>query len=109
MATGIIAEYNPFHNGHKYQIGCIKKQHDCGIIACISGSITQRGEFALLDKWQRAGAAVKNGANLVIELPAAFACRSAQDFATGGVRLLDSLGIVDTLAFGTAYPEIEKL
>lgn len=89
MATGIIAEYNPFHNGHKYQIGCIKKQHDCGIIACISGSITQRGEFALLDKWQRAGAAVKNGANLVIELPAAFACRSAQDFATGGVRLLD--------------------
>ena len=109
MATGIIAEYNPFHNGHKYQIGCIKKQHDCGIITCISGSITQRGEFALLDKWQRAGAAVKNGANLVIELPAAFACRSAQDFATGGVRLLDSLGIVDTLAFGTAYPEIEKL
>ena len=109
MATGIIAEYNPFHNGHKYQIGCIKKQHDCGIIACISGSITQRGEFALLDKWQRAGAAVKNGANLVIELPAAFACRSAQDFATGGVRLLDSLGIVDKLAFGTAYPEIEKL
>lgn len=109
MATGIIAEYNPFHNGHKYQIGCIKKQHDCGIIACLSGSITQRGEFALLDKWQRAGAAVKNGANLVIELPAAFACRSAQDFATGGVRLLDSLGIVDTLAFGTAYPEIEKL
>lgn len=109
MATGIIAEYNPFHNGHKYQIGCIKKQHGGGIIACISGSITQRGEFALLDKWQRAGAAVKNGANLVIELPVAFACRSAQDFATGGVRLLDSLGIVDTLAFGTAYPEIEKL
>ena len=109
MATGIIAEYNPFHNGHKYQISCIKKQHDGGIITCLSGSITQRGEFALLDKWQRAGAAVKNGANLVIELPAAFACRSAQDFAAGGVRLLDSLGIVDKLAFGTAYPDINKL
>lgn len=109
MTTGIIAEYNPFHNGHKYQIGCIKKQHGGGIIACISGSITQRGELALLDKWQRAGAAVENGANLVLELPAAFACRSAHDFATGGVRLLYSLGIVDTLAFGTAYPDINKL
>lgn len=109
MATGIIAEYNPFHNGHRHQIGCIKKLRDGGILACMSGSITQRGEFALLDKWQRAQAAVKNGINLVIELPTIFACRSAQDFASGGVRLLASLGIVDTLAFGTEYPDIKGL
>lgn len=109
MATGIIAEYNPFHNGHRHQIGCIKKLRDGGILACMSGSITQRGEFALLDKWQRAQAAVKNGINLVIELPTIFACRSAQDFASGGVQLLNSLGIVDRLAFGTEYPCMEKL
>ncbi|MGM9541022.1 tRNA(Met) cytidine acetate ligase [Anaerovibrio sp.] len=109
MATGIIAEYNPFHNGHRHQINCIKKLRDDGIVACMSGSITQRGEFALLNKWQRAKAAVANGVNLVIELPMVFACRSAQDFAGGGVSLLAGLGIVDTLAFGTEYPCLEKL
>lgn len=109
MATGIIAEYNPFHMGHKYQLDCLKNSGRSDIVVCISGSITQRGELALLDKWQRAEAAVKNGASLVIELPAAFACRSAQDFAAGGVMLLHSLGIIDTLAFGTEYPNLGSL
>lgn len=109
MATGIIAEYNPFHMGHKYQLDYIKNSGRSDIVVCISGSITQRGELALLDKWQRAEAAVKNGASLVIELPATFACRSAQDFAAGGVMLLHSLGIIDTLAFGTEYPNLDSL
>ena len=71
MTTGIIAEYNPFHNGHKYMLKQIREQFPQEpIIICLSGSITQRGEMALLDKWTRAKLAVLGGANLVIELPA---------------------------------------
>ena len=70
MTTGIIAEYNPFHNGHKYMLKQIREQFPQEpIIICLSGSITQRGEMALLDKWTRAKLAVLGGANLVIELP----------------------------------------
>ncbi len=110
MATGIIAEYNPFHNGHKYMLQQVKKTTgNEPIVACISGSITQRGEMAILDKWQRARAAVQNGADLVVELPAIYACRSGQAFGSGGVSLLSSTGIVDKLAFGTEYPDIDRL
>ncbi len=107
MITGIIAEYNPFHNGHLYQIKKIRELQgkDTPIIACISGGLSQRGELPVLDKWQRARLAVENGVNLVIELPAIFVCRSAQHFAFGGVSLLNSLGIVDQLAFSTPYPD----
>lgn len=110
MATGIIAEYNPFHNGHKYMLSQIRERfpHE-PIVACLSGSITQRGEMALLDKWTRAKIAVLAGVNLVIELPAVFACRSAQAFGQGGVKLLSATGIVDRLAFGTEYPDLAQL
>ncbi|WP_051533551.1 nucleotidyltransferase family protein [Anaerovibrio sp. RM50] len=111
MITGIIAEYNPFHNGHLYQINKIREilGADTRIIACISGGITQRGELPILDKWQRAALAVQNGANLVLEIPSLFACRSAQHFAFGGVSLLHQLGVVDKLAFSTKYPDIDTL
>ena len=110
MATGIIAEYNPFHNGHKYMLKQIGKQFPQEpIIICLSGSITQRGEMALLDKWTRAKLAVLGGANLVIELPAAFACRSAEAFGQGGTTLLTATGVVDRLAFGTEYPDLAQL
>lgn len=111
MITGIIAEYNPFHNGHLYQINKIREKlgDDTNIIACISGGISQRGELPILDKWQRAFLAVENGANLVLEIPAVFSCRSAQHFAFGGVSLLHQLGVVDKLAFSTEYPDINML
>ncbi|ORU00756.1 UPF0348 protein family [Anaerovibrio sp. JC8] len=111
MITGIIAEYNPFHNGHLYQINKVRELygHDTGIVACISGGLTQRGETPILDKWQRAALAVENGVNLVLELPAIFAGRSAQHFAFGGVSLLHKLGVVDRLVFSTEYPDIEQL
>lgn len=109
MSTGIIAEFNPFHNGHKHLLEQVQKQDADGIVVAMSGSITQRGDFAVLDKWQRAEAAVANGANLVLELPFVFACRSAQHFAAGGIRLLNALGIVDKLAFGTEYPYLTLL
>lgn len=110
MTTGIIAEYNPFHNGHKYMLKQIGEQFPQEpIIICLSGSITQRGEIALLDKWTRAKLAVLGGANLVIELPAAFACRSAEAFGQGGTTLLTATGVVDRLAFGTEYPDLAQL
>ena len=108
--VGVIAEYNPFHNGHAYQIDCIRKQYPgAAIVACMSGSFTQRGEAAILDKWHRAELAIAGGVDLVIELPFAFACRSAQDFARGGVSLLAALGCVDALAFGAECRDIKLL
>lgn len=111
MITGIIAEYNPFHNGHLYQINIIRDKlgNDTNIIACISGGISQRGELPILDKWQRAFLAIENGANLVLEIPAIFSCRSAQHFAFGGISLLHQLGVMDKLAFSTEYPDIDML
>lgn len=107
--TGIIAEYNPFHNGHLYQIHKVKEHSDSLIIAVISGSFTQRGEAAVFDKWQRAESAIKSGCDIVLELPFAFACRSAQDFARGGVELLSRLGIVNQLAFGAETDNLPLL
>lgn len=108
--AGIIAEYNPFHLGHAYQIKKIREQlPEAGIIALMSGSFTQRGEPALLDKWQRAELALKGGCDLVLELPFSFACRSAQTFARGGVQLLSRLGIVSTLAFGAESGDLDLL
>lgn len=107
--TGIIAEYNPFHNGHAYQLRRIREMHPDTIIAvAMSGSIVQRGTPAVLDKWRRAELAIAGGCDLVCELPFLFACRSAQDFARGGVRLLAALGI-DTLAFGAESDDLAAL
>lgn len=108
--VGIIAEYNPFHNGHRHQIEQIRRYHpDAGCLAVMSGHFTQRGESAILDKWQRAEAAVENGLDLVLELPFVFSVRSAQHFASGGVRLLDRLGIVQILAFGAESTDMTLL
>lgn len=108
--TGIIAEYNPFHNGHRYQLEQIRQAYpDSAVIAVMSGSFVQRGQAALLDKWQRAGLAIADGCDLVLELPFAFACRSAQDFARGGVQLLARLGCVNMLAFGAECPSLATL
>lgn len=100
-AIGIIAEYNPFHNGHRYQLETAKQL--CGdkpVVAVISGNFVQRGEPALLDKWTRAEAALLNGVDLVLELPTAFAVRSADYFARGGVETLNATGVVSHLCFG---------
>lgn len=108
--VGIIAEYNPFHNGHRRQIEQIRQRiPGAACLAVISGSFTQRGDAAILDKWQRAAIAVENGIDLVLELPLVFSLRSAQHFAAGGVRLLDRLGIVSTLAFGSELHDMSAL
>lgn len=110
QAVGIIAEYNPFHNGHCYHAAQAKKHSGCEYcIAVMSGQFTQRGEPAAFDKWTRAEMAVAGGVDLVIELPVVFAVRSAQYFAAGGVRLLASLGVVTHLAFGSENPDQKLL
>lgn len=98
----IIAEYNPFHNGHLYQIEQIKKQLNAShIIVIMSGSFVQRGQPAVINKYDRARLAVENGVNLVIELPAYYALQSASYFAQGAVNILNSAKIVDYLVFGS--------
>lgn len=109
MAVGIIAEYNPFHAGHAYQIAAIKKICAAEVVAVMSGSFTQRGLPTILDKWTRAELAVSSGCDLVLELPFVSAVRSAQDFARGGIRLLERLGVVDKLAFGAEVADVERL
>lgn len=108
--NGIIAEYNPFHNGHSYHLNAAKKQTsaDYTIIA-MSGNFMQRGAPSLLDKYKRAEIALQNGADLVLELPAYYSASSAEYFAMGGVTLLDKLGVVDFLCFGSECGDIEIL
>lgn len=107
---GIVAEYNPIHNGHIYQLNACKEK--CGAqyaVAVISGNFTQRGEPALLDKWERAKMAVLAGVDLVVELPFFWACNSAEYFAKGAVELLDGMGVVTHLGFGSECGDIEKI
>ncbi len=108
---GIVAEYNPFHRGHKKQVDYIRATYgaDVAIVAIMSGNFVQRGAPAVFDKWERATAAVKSGVNLVVELPITYATASAERFARGAVRCLDGLGIVDGLCFGSESGDLEGI
>lgn len=101
MATGIIAEYNPFHKGHMYHINETQKITDNDIVVIMSGNFVQRGEPAMTDKHTRAKMALRNGVSLVLELPVEYATGSADVFAKGAVNILDATGIIDTLSFGS--------
>ncbi len=108
IINGIVAEYNPFHNGHVHHIQTSKELTGADYtIVAMSGNFVQRGAPALMDKYSRARMALEGGADLVLELPAIFAVASAEYFALGGVSLLDHLGVVDYLCFGTESGTIE--
>lgn len=109
-AVGIIAEYNPFHRGHDYHLreSLRMSEADCAV-SVMSGNILQRGEPALIDKWIRAEMAVRSGVDLVLELPYAFAVNSARYFAMGGVMLLDGMGCISHLSFGSESGNLEEL
>lgn len=107
---GLITEYNPFHNGHKYHLEkSIKKTNATHTIAVMSGNFLQRGVPSLTNKWLRAEMAVKEGVDLVIELPTIYACNSAEFFAFGAISLLNNLGIVDAISFGSEIGQISPL
>lgn len=108
--VGIIAEYNPFHNGHAHQIAAAKKMTGADYcIVVMSGDFVQRGAPAIMDKFARTKTALENGADLVLELPVYYSTSSAEYFATGSVALLDSLGVTDALCFGSECGDIEIL
>lgn len=107
--SGIICEYNPFHNGHTYHIGQTRENGATHIVAVMSGNFVQRGGTAVLDKFTRADIAVKSGVDLVIELPVAYCLSPAEIFARGAVYLLDGLGCVDELSFGSECGDVQKI
>lgn len=107
---GIVSEYNPFHNGHIRHLEISKQLTNADFtIAVMSGNFVQRGDTALVDKWTRTEMALKAGIDLVIELPTLYAISSAENFADGAVKILNSLGIVDYLSFGSEIGELAPL
>ena len=136
MVLGIIAEYNPFHNGHLYHLLKSKEEakkaintdanlkanqskntknsknknlDDDAVVAVVGGNFTQRGEPSLVDKWTKAEMAIANGVDLVIELPVLYSISSAENFADGAIKILNSLKIVDSVSFGTETEDLNKL
>ena len=108
---GIIAEYNPFHSGHRHHIAGVRAAFgpDCAVAAVMSGNWVQRGDAAIADKWTRAALALEEGADLVLELPTLWAAASAETFARGGVALLEAMGCVDALSFGSEAGDLASL
>lgn len=107
---GIIAEYNPFHNGHLYHIQqSINQDNSDNVVCVISGNFVQRGNTSIIDKWTKTKMAMANGADLVIELPTVYATSSAENFAEGAIKILDELGIVDSISFGMETSDISTL
>ena len=107
---GIIAEYNPFHNGHLFHLEESKKITGATYtIAVMSGNFTQRGSTSLIDKWSKAKSAIENGIDLVIELPVLYSISSAENFAEGAIKILNSLGVVDYISFGAETSNIDIL
>lgn len=108
--TGIICEYNPFHNGHKYHIEQTKKL--CGsdyIIGVMSGCFTQRGAPAIIDKYTRTQMALHSGCDMIIEIPVRYATASAEGFASAAITMLSKSGIVNSVCFGTEQGNLEGM
>ena len=108
--SGIIVEYNPLHNGHLYHINKTKELTNCDALICVmSGNFAQRGIPSTIDKWTKTKMALNNGVDLVIELPAIYSVSSADFFSYGSVSLLNSLGVVNNICFGSEQGEIKDI
>lgn len=105
----IICEYNPFHNGHLYQLEKCRENGATHIVGIMSGNFVQRGELSVIDKHKRAEIAVRSGIDLIIELPVPYSIASAELFAKGAVYILNSLGVVDKISFGSECGDIKLL
>ena len=107
---GIIAEYNPFHNGHLYQIQKAKELTGADtVIAVMSGNFTQRGDTSLINKFEKAKIALQNEVDMVIELPTIYSISSAENFALGGIKILNEIGNIDYLVFGIEEDNLQEL
>ena len=108
--TAVIAEYNPFHNGHKFHLRSARRASSADyIFAVMSPSFVQRGECAVYDKWARTRAALRGGADMVIELPVIYSTASAENFARGAIKIICASGIADNLAFGAETTDMAAL
>ncbi|WP_338555881.1 nucleotidyltransferase [Paenibacillus sp. KS-LC4] len=108
--VGLIVEYNPFHNGHRYHLEqSLLASGSDAVVAVMSGHFLQRGEPAVMDKWSRTEAALRGGCDLVIELPVAYATQAAEWFSYGAVALLEATGVVDSFCFGTESGDLAPL
>lgn len=108
--SGIIVEYNPLHNGHVYHINKTKELTNCDALICVtSGNFAQRGIPSSIDKWTKTKMALDNGVDLVIELPTIYSVSSAEFFSNGAVSLLDSLGVVNNICFGSEHGDISDI
>lgn len=108
--VGIVAEFNPFHNGHKYLLEMAKNLSGCNTaLAVMSGNFVQRGDVALFDKFTRARCALNSGADIIIELPVSFASANAERFSQAAIFLMNASGIVSSLAFGAENDDINVL
>lgn len=107
--VGLVAEYNPYHNGHQYMVTKCREEGATHVVAVMSGNFVQRGSVAIMDKRARAKAALLDGVDLVIELPVPWAVSTAELFAKGGLSILQGLGCVDALAFGCETADKEML
>ena len=107
---GIVSEYNPFHNGHLHHLEVSKQitKTDFSVVV-MSGNFVQRGDTSLINKWVKTEMALKAGIDLVIELPTVYAISSAENFADGAIKILNSLGVVDFVSFGSEIGEITPL
>ena len=105
--VGIIAEYNPFHNGHIYHIQSTKEKTGADfVIAIMTGNFTQRGSTSVVNKWEKTKMALNGGVDLVIELPTVYSISSAEN---GAIKILNKLGVVDTISFGMEAQDISDL
>lgn len=111
ITAGIVAEYNPFHLGHQYQLTALRRTlgEDCAVVAVMSGNYVQRGDFALLPKHLRAEMALRCGVDLVLELPTVCAMATAETFARGAVGILQAAGVVTHLCFGSECGDLAQL
>ena len=108
--SGIIVEYNPLHNGHLYHINKTKELTNCDALICVmSGNFAQRGIPSTIDKWTKTKMALDNGVDLVIELPSVYSVSSAEFFSYGAVSLLNSLGVVSNICFGSEHGDINDI
>ena len=109
--AGIIAEYNPFHRGHGWQLSALRGQlgQDTEVVAVMSGNFVQRGDLAVMDKHARAEAALRCGVDLVLELPTPWSCATAERFAQGGAAILAATGVVTHLVFGSECGDLDAL
>lgn len=111
QVIGIVAEYNPFHTGHSYQIAQSRRQlgDTCAVISVMSGNWVQQADCAIADKWLRTRLALMGGVDLVLELPTVWATASAERFAQGAVSILNASGVVERLSFGSECGDVDKL